>query len=80
MKEEASGGAVWKQNWHWSGKGESGEFIALTNFGVRILKFIEALAQLPDYKGFLVDRKRTAVKEYCSNAVFVVHVQFHCLE
>ena len=53
---------------YWSGKGASGEFVALTNFGIRILKFIEAPAQLPDYKGFLVevtqDRKRTAVKGY----------------
>ena len=51
---------------YWSGKGENREFIALTNFGVRILKFVEAPAQLPDYKGFLVgvtqDRKTTAVK------------------
>ena len=53
---------------HWSGRGESREFIALTNFGVRVLKFIEAPTQLPDYKGFLVevtqDRKRSAVKGY----------------
>ena len=55
---------------YWSGKRESREFIALTNFGVRILKFIEAPVQLPEYKGFLVevtqDRKRTAVKGYGS--------------
>ena len=61
---------------YWSGKGESREFIALTNFGVRILKFIEAPSQLPDYKGFLVevtqDRKRTAVKGYGSNATFML--------
>jgi hypothetical protein len=66
---------------YWSGKGESREFIALTNFGVRILKFIEAP---PDYKGFLVevtqDRKRTAVKGYGMAVMLLfVHVQFHYL-
>ena len=56
---------------YWSGKRESREFIALTNFGVRIQKFIEAPVQLPDYKGFLTqDRKRTAVKGYGSKSLF----------
>ena len=51
---------------YWTGKGENREFIPLTNFGIRVLKFIEAPAELPDYKGFLVevtqDLKRTTVK------------------
>ena len=39
----------------WTGKGERREFVPLTNFGIRLLKFVKAPAELPDYKGFVVE-------------------------
>lgn len=62
---------------YWTGKGENREFIPLTNFGIRVLKFIEAPAELPDYKGFLVEvtqnLKRTAVKGYANGLTVILH-------
>ena len=40
---------------YWTGKGDQREFVPLANFGVRILRFVTAPAQLPDYKGFIVE-------------------------
>ena len=37
---------------YWTGKGDQREFVPLANFGVRILRFVTAPAQLPDYKGY----------------------------
>ena len=38
----------------WKGKAENRRFVTLGNFGVRLLKFVQAPEQLPDYIGFVV--------------------------
>ena len=41
---------------YWAGKGVGrGEFVQLTNFGLRLLKFVEAPAELLKYSGYLVE-------------------------
>lgn len=39
---------------YWKGRDESREFVTLGNFGLQLLKFVQASEQLPDYMGFLV--------------------------
>ena len=39
---------------YWKGKAENRHFVTLGNFGVRLLKFVQALEQLPNYTGFVV--------------------------
>lgn len=39
---------------YWKGKAENRHFVTLGNFGVRLLKFVQAPEQLPDYIGFVV--------------------------
>lgn len=39
---------------YWKGKAENRHFVTLGNLGVRLLKFVQAPEQLPDYIGFVV--------------------------
>jgi len=39
---------------YWKGKAENRHFVTLGNFGVRLLKFVQAPEQLPDYIGSVV--------------------------
>ena len=39
---------------YWKDKAENCHFVTLGNFGVRLLKFVQAPKQLPDYIGFVV--------------------------
>ena len=55
---------------YWTKRGGAhGEFIELTNFGLRMLKFVQAPADLPEYSGFIVEvtqelKRRGTVKGY----------------
>ena len=57
---------------YWKGKAENHHFVTLGNFGVRLLKFVQAPEQLPYYAGFVVQVSQNlmrggidAVKEGC---------------
>ena len=52
---------------YWTSKraGHDGEFVELTNFGLRMLKFVQAPCEFPEYSGFVVEvtqelKRRTA--------------------
>ena len=38
---------------YWKGQGDRSEFIAMTNFNLELLKFVEAPPSLPTYKGYI---------------------------
>ena len=47
-----------------------GEFVELTNFGLSLVKFVQAPPDFPEYSGFIVEvsqefRRRGIVKGYC---------------
>ena len=60
-------------------------FVTLGNFGVCLLKFVQAPEQLPDYIGFVVQVSQNlkcggidVVKGESISALNVVHVRYNC--
>ena len=81
--------AVYKhQVGYWKRQGDRREFIALTNFNLELLKFVEAPPSLPTYKGYIakimqLGRKHRLYEGYVWLS-YIMHVchfacHFRCL-